>query len=104
VPVPDSVAKLIRECTLSYGKVKLVLKQNRYYVESQHPSILQRLLRDEVIRNARVIDTGDDVSNGGLLQQKAPQMDGLKIPGTGKKNQGQDGDMFEPVIELDKGM
>ncbi len=27
----------LQECTLSYGKVKLVLKENRYFVESTHP-------------------------------------------------------------------
>jgi len=24
-------------CTVSYGKVKLVLKRNKYFVESQYP-------------------------------------------------------------------
>ena len=28
---------LFQLCTVSYGKVKLVLKHNKYYVESQHP-------------------------------------------------------------------
>ena len=27
----------LKLCTLSYGKVKLVLKHNRYFVESSHP-------------------------------------------------------------------
>ena len=31
-------------CTLSYGKVKLVLKHNRYYVESQHPVSVKKTL------------------------------------------------------------
>ncbi|KAI9597860.1 P-loop containing nucleoside triphosphate hydrolase protein [Syncephalis fuscata] len=99
VPVPESVAKLIQECTLSYGKVKLVLKQNRYYVESQHPSILQRLLKDDVIRSARIMDAGD-----ALIPSKAPTADGLKIPGTGKKTNANDNEasMFNAIIELDK--
>ncbi|RKP27898.1 DNA repair helicase rad25 [Syncephalis pseudoplumigaleata] len=98
VPVPESVAKLIQECTLSYGKVKLVLKQNRYYVESQHPSILQRLLKDSVIRGARVLDGGE-----AIVPSRAPTADGLRIPGTARKP-GSEGetDMFNAIIELDK--
>ncbi|KAI8055267.1 putative DNA repair helicase RAD25 [Syncephalis plumigaleata] len=92
VPVPESVAKLIQECTLSYGKVKLVLKQNRTI-------ILQRLLKDGIIRSARVLDHGD-----AIIPSKAPTADGLKIPGTGRKpgNEGET-DMFNAIIELDKG-
>ncbi len=37
-------------CTLSYGKVKLVLKHNRYFVESRHSDVMQRLLKDSVIQ------------------------------------------------------
>lgn len=54
VPVPMSVISFIHSCTLSYGKVKLVLKHNRYYVESSQADILQMLLRDEEIRKHRV--------------------------------------------------
>lgn len=28
---------ILQLCTLSYGKVKLVLKHNQYFVESQYP-------------------------------------------------------------------
>nr|GEV95403.1 DNA repair helicase XPB1 [Tanacetum cinerariifolium] len=38
----------------NYGKVKLVLKKNRYLVESPFPEVLKRLLSDEVISRARV--------------------------------------------------
>ena len=41
-------------CTLSYGKVKLVLKHNRYFVESTHPEVLQKLLKDPVIQECRL--------------------------------------------------
>ena len=33
----DFMSYFIQECTLSYGKVKLVLKHNRYFVESIYP-------------------------------------------------------------------
>ena len=50
----------IRGCTLSYGKVKLVLKHNRYFVESSHPETLQFLLKDRVIREARLVSAPTD--------------------------------------------
>lgn len=62
VPVPDSIIEFIKERTLSYGKVKLVLKHNKYYVESSHPATLQFLLKDKTIREARVISQEVDSS------------------------------------------
>ncbi|KAF9908099.1 DNA repair helicase RAD25 [Linnemannia zychae] len=84
VPVPESILGLIRDCTLSYGKVKLVLKHNRYFVESSHPEMLQKLLRDQVIREARVIGDDDSNNNGGLITGKAPNAKDLTIPGIKK--------------------
>ncbi len=55
LPVPDSIVKFIQDCTISYGKIKLVLKHNKYFVESSHPDVLQMLLKDPVVRAARVI-------------------------------------------------
>lgn len=58
-------------CTESYGKVKLVLKQNRYFVESSHPEVLQKLLKDPVIQNCRLKRSEDDVelfSEGAVKQ------------------------------------
>jgi len=34
--------------------VKLVLKQNRYFVESSHPDVLQKLLKDPIIQECRL--------------------------------------------------
>jgi DNA excision repair protein ERCC-3 len=52
--IPDGIKSYIELCTLSYGKVKLVLKHNRYFVESHHPEILQKLLKDPVIQECRL--------------------------------------------------
>ena len=41
-------------CTLSYGKIKLVLKDNKYFVESMYPDCLQKLLKDPVIQECRL--------------------------------------------------
>ena len=40
-------------------QVKLVLKHNRYFVESAHPETLQFLLKDPVIQVSLVIPPGD---------------------------------------------
>lgn len=59
--IPKGIEEFIRLCTLSYGKVKLVLKHNRYFIESPHPDILQKLLKDPVIQQCRLKRTeGND--------------------------------------------
>ncbi|KAB7501458.1 DNA excision repair protein haywire [Armadillidium nasatum] len=49
--IPDGICKFIKACTLSYGKVKLVLKRNRYYVESDFPDVIQTLIKHPAIQN-----------------------------------------------------
>ncbi|EGS17647.1 DNA repair helicase-like protein [Thermochaetoides thermophila DSM 1495] len=73
-PLPASTREYIETCTKSYGKVKLVLKNNKYYVESVDAQMLQILLNDPVIGKLRV--QGTDTTSS------APKMGGLVIPGT----------------------
>ncbi|PVV00104.1 hypothetical protein BB559_000116 [Furculomyces boomerangus] len=61
VPIPEDVVKAIKQCTVSYGKVKQVLKHNRYFVESPYAEILQRLLKDPIIADARLVESGNDL-------------------------------------------
>ncbi|KAF8558222.1 DNA helicase [Imleria badia] len=84
VPVPESIINFIRERTLSYGKVKLVLKHNKYFVESSHPETLQLLLKDKVIREARVVSqqTDNSIRAATFTTSKAPVKGNLVIPGT----------------------
>ncbi|RCN28029.1 DNA repair helicase rad25 [Ancylostoma caninum] len=49
--LPRGIVEFIKMCTLSYGKVKLVLKHNRYFVESRHSDVIQKLLKDKVIQS-----------------------------------------------------
>ncbi|EKM78663.1 hypothetical protein AGABI1DRAFT_121098 [Agaricus bisporus var. burnettii JB137-S8] len=83
VPVPDSITSFIRDQTLSYGKVKLVLKHNKYYVESSHPETLQLLLKDRVIREARLFSIQQDnsIKATTFTTSKAPVKGNLVIPG-----------------------
>ncbi|KAF9967180.1 DNA repair helicase RAD25 [Mortierella alpina] len=85
VPVPESILGLIRDCTLSYGKVKLVLKHNRYFVESSHPEMLQTLLRDQVIKESRLVGDEDPSAGGALITGRAPIGKDLTIPGVKKE-------------------
>lgn len=52
--IPDGIIEFIQLCTLSYGKVKMVLKHNKYFVESPYPEVLQKLLKDPVIQECRL--------------------------------------------------
>ncbi|SCU83391.1 LAMI_0C03026g1_1 [Lachancea mirantina] len=54
IPVSPSIVNFIRSATVSYGKVKLVIKHNRYFVETTQADILQMLLKDPVISTLRI--------------------------------------------------
>ncbi|KAI5306255.1 DNA repair helicase RAD25 [Ascosphaera pollenicola] len=75
-PLPEAIKSFITNFTQSYGKIKVVLKHNRFFVESSDPKMLQMLLQDEVIGPSRL------QGSEGITQQAAPQMSGLVIPGT----------------------
>ncbi|KAL6936583.1 probable DNA repair helicase RAD25 [Hanseniaspora guilliermondii] len=64
VPVAKSISDFIRGATVSYGKVKLVIKQNRYFVETSQTHILNMLLDDPVIGKLRINEEGDDKTDG----------------------------------------
>ncbi|KZV97447.1 DNA helicase [Exidia glandulosa HHB12029] len=96
VPVPESIVQFIRDCTISYGKVKLVLKHNKYFVESTYADTLQLLLKDNIIRSARVME-------GALTASKAPVKGSVVIPGTAKDPEAKqsDADLFTAVVGVD---
>ncbi|CAH0729812.1 unnamed protein product, partial [Brenthis ino] len=68
--VPAGIIEFIQLCTLSYGKVKLVLKHNRYLVESKHVDVLQKLLKDPVIQQCRLRRDGDEELLASALPNK----------------------------------
>ncbi len=118
MPVPESIVSFIRERTLSYGKVKLVLKHNKYFVESSHPETLQFLLKDRVIREARVHSERVDnsIRAATFTTSKAPVKGNLVIPGTkeaekkkdepanGKGVNGKtDAELFTSVVGVEQG-
>lgn len=75
-PLPVEIKNFILECTRAFGKVKLVLKHNRYFLETPDNKILQKLVQDEVI-GAQLVGGNEDI-----IVEKAPKLGGLVIPGT----------------------
>ena len=45
VELPDEIKVFIRESTGNYGKVKLVLHRNKFFVESPFPDVLRTILK-----------------------------------------------------------
>lgn len=62
--LPKEMIDFIYASTANYGKVKLVLKKNRYFVESPFPEVLKKLLRDDVIAKARISPEGSQGGDG----------------------------------------
>lgn len=83
VPVAESIINFIKAATVSYGKVKLVLKHNRYFVESTQADILQMLLKDPVIGPLRIQSSENIVTSNGLITS-ASEPSNIVIPGTKK--------------------
>ncbi|CCG20503.1 hypothetical protein CORT_0A01110 [Candida orthopsilosis Co 90-125] len=98
VPVTDTIVEFIKAATVSYGKIKLVLKNNRYFVESTQADILQMLLKDEVIGPLRIQSTENTITSNGLVQSAPPQ-NNIDIPGTKKKEES--GDATKPTNEAE---
>ncbi|EOB11440.1 TFIIH basal transcription factor complex helicase XPB subunit [Nosema bombycis CQ1] len=62
--LPRSVKNFIVECTLSYGKVKLVIQFNKYFIEAANKTTLDNLLQDNQIRqNINVIEHDTNLEN-----------------------------------------
>jgi hypothetical protein len=60
--LPAKVEDFIREKTMAFGKVKLVLKNGEYWLESMFENVISELLKDSVIKNARTIQGPDNSS------------------------------------------
>ena len=100
-PLPAEIKSFILDCTRAFGKVKLVLKHNRYFLETPDSKILQKLVQDEVIASLRVGGRGE------IITERAPKIGGIIIPGTrdaaGVKQQPVLQGQNRPVTVDDKG-
>lgn len=63
---------------MHFAQVKLVLKRNKYFIESPFPDVLQRLLKDPVIQECRLRkimeDTQTDIITNVQPKFKTPQV------------------------------
>ncbi|KAK7498462.1 hypothetical protein BaRGS_00010416 [Batillaria attramentaria] len=95
--LPDGIIEFIKLCTLSYGKVKLVLKHNCYFVESQFPEVLQKLLKDPAIQASRKRQEGEEESADGFITGELSGKSALQLKkaANGKEGESQPGTSAE---------
>ncbi|XP_047325874.1 general transcription and DNA repair factor IIH helicase subunit XPB1 isoform X2 [Impatiens glandulifera] len=74
--LPKEMIDFIHASTANYGKVKLVLKKNRYLIESPFPEVLKRLLKDDVIGRARISSEGFHGSDGFTISKSVGEIEG----------------------------
>ncbi|KAJ3073865.1 hypothetical protein HDU98_000462 [Podochytrium sp. JEL0797] len=84
VKLPQRVVDFIRDCTNTYGKVKLVLNDNRYYLESTYPKVLRHLLKDPVINSSRAIKSND--ASDDVLAKRLPNANAASKNAAAKSN------------------
>ncbi|KAK6102285.1 DNA repair helicase rad25 family protein [Brugia pahangi] len=80
--LPKGIIEFIKMCTLSYGKVKLVLKYNRYFIESRHSDVIQTLLKDKVIQQCLI-----EEKPATEIPQTNINMEKIQIPGIQHQHQ-----------------
>ena len=67
-----SVVEFIKVSTENYGKAKLVLYQNRFFVESADRNVLRVLAQDEIVGQARIQPPADAATDSdGFFQAEA---------------------------------
>lgn len=70
--VPEEIKEFIRRNTLTYGKVRLVLKDNRFWVESEDNEVIFKLLADPTINSCKAegaqVETGSVQTKGAVIQ------------------------------------
>uniref|UniRef100_A0A0R3RQ35 General transcription and DNA repair factor IIH helicase/translocase subunit XPB n=1 Tax=Elaeophora elaphi TaxID=1147741 RepID=A0A0R3RQ35_9BILA len=89
--LPKGIIEFIKMCTLSYGKVKLVLKYNRYFIESRHSDVIQTLLKDKVIQQCLTEDKPPIE-----VPQTDISMEKIQIPGTQQQQETKEKDAKKP--------
>lgn len=77
LPLPVALLDFIKTGTDSVGKIALVLKLNRYFIESENPTLLGTLLEDEVIRKSIVEDLANRQEKGNFFVHEPEEMNRL---------------------------
>lgn len=69
--LPPEVIAFIKKSTYTFGKAKIVLKDNLFFIESKYADVLRELLRNPIIRSARETKEADDT----FVESAAPAED-----------------------------
>ena len=93
-PLPSTVSDFINRHTKSYGKVRMVLRDNRFFVEGEEPAIIQMLMNDPVIGSCR--KEGAEVVQG-TLSNKAVVISGTSDARGARQTADQQGQNMEPA-------
>lgn len=118
IPLPAKLEARIKDWTSSYGKIRLVLKHNKYFLESSVPEFLRILLNDEVIGPCRVVREDEEGQQVFGVEKGTAARRDYFIPGTeearraeqggegsgvvGRPNQVQRDDVIGAVIGIDQ--
>lgn len=86
-PVPPAVIEFINRHTKTYGKVRLVLRNNRFWVESDDETIIRMLLADPIIGPCK--QEGAQIESGTRQQQAVVIQGTAEAKGMRQANQGQ---------------
>ncbi|PAV84038.1 hypothetical protein WR25_14467 isoform B [Diploscapter pachys] len=79
-------------CTVSIGKVKLVLKHNRFFIESRHSDVIQKLLKDKVIQQCILDDKP-------VQQTKEVEVEKINFPK--EQTSKEDGDIEDADVNME---
>lgn len=82
IPLPAKLEARIKDWTSSYGKIRLVLKHNKYFLESSVPEFLRILLSDEVIGPCRVVREDEEGQQVFGVEKGTAARRDYYIPGT----------------------
>ncbi|SBT71909.1 Helicase conserved C-terminal domain containing protein, putative, partial [Plasmodium malariae] len=63
--LPNELVHNITKSAESFGKAKLVLRENKYYIEATDKAELDYLLNNNIIKNARIYSNNNSNNNNG---------------------------------------
>ncbi|CAD2087296.1 DNA repair helicase RAD25, putative [Plasmodium vinckei brucechwatti] len=98
--LPSELVYSITKSAESFGKVKLVLRENKYYIEAKDKFELDYLLNNNIIKNARVYST--DVNNNDSKKNNMFNLNGNFMENSRADNTSASGNVLNDEAENKK--
>ncbi|CAD2099292.1 DNA excision repair protein ERCC-3 [Plasmodium vinckei petteri] len=98
--LPSELVYSITKSAESFGKVKLVLRENKYYIEAKDKFELDYLLNNNIIKNARVYST--DANNNDSKKNNMFNLNGNFMENSRSDNTGASGNVLNDEAENKK--